>query len=160
MNPTTTLPLDPLRPTGPERHTLAYRLLLAGDWFDIRLRTELNTRGYPALNQTQLRVMMLLSVSNSSPSALARSVGITKQSMHTLLQVLETEQLVSLAPKSTDRRSVDVKLSPRGDNLMRTTRSALRRLERKLAAEIGLDRVAELDSILRHPTWFDRLVVD
>jgi DNA-binding MarR family transcriptional regulator len=151
--------LDPLRPGGTDRFPMSYRLLLAGDWFDLRLRTDLNTRGYPALNQTQLRVLMVLSVASSSPSALARAVGITKQSMHTLLQVLEAEKLVTLAPKPTDRRSVEVKLAPYGDTLMRTARTVLRRLERRLSLEIGLDRVAELDSILRHDTWFDRPVL-
>jgi DNA-binding MarR family transcriptional regulator len=117
--------------------SLAFQLLRAADWFDTNLRRALAEAGYPALTQSHSRVFVLLGAGDQSPSDLARSVGMTRQSMQSLLQGLVEERLVRLASDPHDGRRLIVVLAPRGESMMARVVIELRRLERVFANEVG-----------------------
>jgi DNA-binding MarR family transcriptional regulator len=124
---------------------LAAALLEASDWLNEALLDELALRGWPRLTRTQSQVFLHLGAGRR-PAELARRVGITRQSMQTLLQGLEEEGLV--AQERQAARAVLVRLAPRGEALVADARTALRGLERELERRIGASHVRALRSAL------------
>jgi DNA-binding MarR family transcriptional regulator len=137
----------------PAWQPLGYRLSLAADWFLLRLRRELVNAGHPAVNESQLRTVILLTMHPDSPTSLARRIGITKQSMQTLLQLLQREHLVTVTRNVEDRRSVQARLTPVGWAMTRDVETICRRLEAEVAEIIGVHAVGALGHALRHPHW-------
>jgi DNA-binding MarR family transcriptional regulator len=147
--------LPPIRGTVDDTawQPLGQRLLIASDWFEHRLQAELQAKRFPSVNHSQLRTLTLLALQPDSPSALARKVGITKQSMQTLLNVLHEAGLVGTVPNHRDRRAIVVELTPRGTSMMRAAKLICRRLEETAAATIGVHALGAIDHALRHPMW-------
>jgi DNA-binding MarR family transcriptional regulator len=134
--------------------SLAFQLLRAADWFDENLRHALVAAGFPALNQSHSRVFVLLGAGGVTPSDLARSVGMTRQSMQVLLQGLVDNDLVALSPDPRDGRRLVVRLAPRGEAMMVTAGAELRRLEKRFERHVGAPAMAVLRASLHHD-WSD-----
>lgn len=130
---------------------LAFQLLRTADWFDSNLRSALMAAGFPPLNQSHSRVFALLGRHDVTPSELARSIGMTRQSMQTLLRGLTADGLIMLTPDPTDNRRSNVRLTPRGEAMMRRARSELRRLESQLEHCIGGEAMDALRASLAVP---------
>ncbi len=132
---------------------LAWQLLRAADWFDTNLRAELVELGYPALNQTDARTFAALVPGTSTPAELARTVGITRQSMQQLLGRLVNERLIRFEPNGDDARSVVVVLDDRGAAMRRDVRRILRRLEKRIATELGETATEALRLAMANAVW-------
>jgi DNA-binding MarR family transcriptional regulator len=141
--------MDPVHPG--DRAPLAGALLGAADWFNDALVLRLAERGWPRLTRNQSRVFALMPPRGARPVELARAVGITRQSMHTLLRGLADEGLLSFHPDPDDLRSVVVRLTPRGQDLVRDAGEILGELEEVLTDRIGAREVAALRRILEAP---------
>jgi DNA-binding MarR family transcriptional regulator len=124
---------------------LAAGLVAAAEWFNGALLDQLADRGWPRLSRNQSQVFPLLSAEGSaSPSDIARGLGITRQSAHTLLGQLVDLGILERAADPADGRRTLVALSARGRALARDAREILAELEAELARRIGEDAVEAL----------------
>ncbi len=123
---------------------LAARLLDAAEWFNTALLGRLADEGWPRLSRNQALLFAVLDPAGTTPAELARRLGITRQSTHTLLRDLMQERLVRAVPHPQDRRSHLVCLTARGERLAATAWARLADVERELARRIGEERVAVL----------------
>jgi DNA-binding MarR family transcriptional regulator len=130
---------------------LAFQLLRAADWYDANLRRALVDAGFPELNQSHSRVFALLGGRGVTPSELARSIGMTRQSMQMLLRGLITHGLIVLEPDGLDNRRINVRLAARGEAMMRQARGELQKLERRMERHVGRDAMEALRSSLAQP---------
>ena len=135
---------------APRRTNLAALLLDASDWFNDALLERLALRGWPQLSRSQAQTFAELGLGEARPTHLAARIGITRQSMHTLLSELERAALVDLRPDPGDRRAKLVVLTSRGWALIRDAGRVLRELERELADRIGEPAVRDLRRVLEH----------
>lgn len=136
---------SPTHPGG-----LAYALLRASDWFNDALLVRLETAGWPRLNRTQSLTFASLGPDGTRPADLARSVGISRQSMQTLLADLADHGLVEVTDDPADRRAKIVRVSDRGRHLASDASGILADLEGELAGRIGAPAVAALREVLDH----------
>lgn len=128
---------------------LAAGLLLAADWFNDALLSRLSARGWPRLSRNQSQVFPLITRDGStSPSDLARGLGITRQSAHALLGQLIDLGILAQSPDPLDGRRTTVHLTDRGHDLADDARAILADLEAALAARIGASAVDALASAL------------
>jgi len=131
---------------------LAAALLDAAEWFDGALRARLAVRGWPALSRNQAQVFPLLEPDGTAQATIARRLGITRQSAHTLLRQLEELGILERQASPNDRRLVLVHLTRAGRRLARDARDELADLEEELGRRIGADAVAALARAV-HADW-------
>ena len=148
--------LDPARG---RRRPLAAALLDGAEWFNTALLSRLEDAGWPALSRNQSRVFPLLGPDGTSQVEVARGLGITRQSAHTLLGQLEALGIVERRPDPTDGRSSIVLLTRRGRALAADAGRILGDLEGELARRLGADHVEALGAALRLD-WGDAPVAD
>ncbi|MFC5381173.1 MarR family winged helix-turn-helix transcriptional regulator [Aquipuribacter nitratireducens] len=127
--------------------TLALALLRAADWFDDALRARLSRDGV-RLTRSQAQVFAALDPGGSSIAALARAVGVTRQSMHRTVGELVDLGLLDVGTDPDDARASLVRLTRVGAALVRRAARELREVEAELARRIGARRVAALRDAL------------
>lgn len=133
----------PLPPGG-----LAAALLAASDWFNDALLVELRELGWPPVNRTQSLVFLKLGAGEMRPAELARRIGISRQSMQTLLDGLDEAGLVAQRADPDDRRAKLASLTGDGRRFVGDAQRLLRGLERSLARRIGQAEVEALRRVL------------
>jgi DNA-binding MarR family transcriptional regulator len=122
------------------------------------LHEELASRGYPEVRVAHSAVLRNISAAGSRVTDLAARAGMTKQSMAYLVEQLESFGYLAVGPDPDDRRAKRVRLTPRGEALVREAVSLSARYERRLSEMIGAQRFAELRATLE--TIYDRLDSD
>jgi DNA-binding MarR family transcriptional regulator len=127
---------------------LAIALLRASDWFNESLVAELHRRGWPNLNRSQALTFASLDLGGTSPAELARRVGISRQSMQTLVGELAAHGLVEVVDHPTDGRAKLVRLTRLGRRLTGDAIAVLDGLDAELARRIGGDDVDRLRTAL------------
>lgn len=129
-------------PEHPQPQPLALLLLRASRWFDAELLDRLEVAGWPRLTSAQSLVFPHLSPEGISPTALARALGVARQSGHELAQGLVALGLLESRPDPASRRSRLLVLTDRGRALAADARRILAELEQELAAGVeGADPV-------------------
>ena len=141
------------------RLNLAALLLYASDWFNDALLARLASRGWPSISRSQSQTFAYLAAAEARPAQLAARIGITRQSMHTLLSELEDHELISLRPDPEDRRAKLVSLTTSGRQLLVDAGGLLGELEQELASRIGDEAVAQLRQVLECD-WGPRPALD
>lgn len=127
---------------------LAARLLAAAEWFDVALRDRLAAAGWPSLSRNQSQVFPLLRPGGTSQTEIARRLGITRQSAHTLLGRLVELGILERRGAVEDGRLVLVHLTPTGRRLAEEAARILRALEDELGTRVGVDHLASLRAVL------------
>lgn len=111
------------------------------------------------LSLTQLRVLAILRDRRLGMSALADRLGLERSTMSGLVERAEQRGLLERAPSNTDRRAVDVYLTPDGaelaERLYAVMRSRVSTLVGVLSAaeQLRLNRL--LERLLDAPTRLD-----
>jgi DNA-binding MarR family transcriptional regulator len=109
----------------------------------------LNTHGI------SLGRFMVLAVLDREPdqplpaSELAEAAGVTKQTVTSLLDGLEREGLVTRHPCLNDRRSVKVRLEPKGRELLEQILPTMYRRQVEIMSDLTTDEQRELARLLR-----------
>jgi DNA-binding MarR family transcriptional regulator len=137
-------------PPSIESGRLALELLRASDALNRELIQRLRADGWPPITQNQSLVFAYLSPQGTTASELARRVGITRQSMHKLLEGLLTEKLVLLKSHPDDGRSAFVALSARGKRLMAAAQMHLTAIEAEIETHIGSAKLHQLRRAMAH----------
>jgi DNA-binding MarR family transcriptional regulator len=142
-----------------EAGSLALAFLRASDALNGELLKRLEADGWPLITQNQSLVFAYLSPNGNTASQLARLVGITRQSMHTLLEQLRSEKLILLKSHPDDGRSSLVVLSTKGHRLMTAAQHHLVDIESEVTKRIGATQLALLRSAMAHdwPSMFPEL---
>lgn len=112
---------------------LAYLLLRASRWFDRQLLERLEARGWPRLSSAQSLVFPHLTTQGISSAALARALGVSRQSTHELIGGLQRLELVQSTEDPTSRRQRRLVLTSRGRALAADATRILTDLENELA---------------------------
>jgi DNA-binding MarR family transcriptional regulator len=123
---------------------LALLLLRSSRWFDRHLLAGLEAAGWPRLTPAQSLVFAQLQPGGTTPAALARRLGTTRQSAHELVSGLARLGLLELTPDPARRGGRLVTLT--GDGV-RLTRDATRILA-GLEDDLGADRVEGLRALI------------
>lgn len=116
---------------------LAYMLLRASRWFDRQLLGRLEQAGWPRLSPAQSVVFPHLSPEGPSTSALARRLGVTRQSAHELVSGLMSLGLVRSHHDPGAGRQRRLLLTPRGQQLAADAARILAELEEELRTGAG-----------------------
>ncbi len=120
--------------------TLAYALY----WMDESLQASLEAAGWPRMNRTRSMIMLSVTVGVNRPTALAKSLGVSRQAVHQLLRDMGEEGLVELVPDSKDRRAKIVQFSPGADAIRAAAENAVAAIEERLAERIGKQTLKQL----------------
>lgn len=123
---------------------LALGLLDAADWFNDGLLLALAAAGWPQLSRHQAQVFPLLGADGVSQSEISRRLGITRQSVNTLVHELIALGVLEHRPDPDDRRAKRVVLTAHGRLLAADAARILDRMEQHLADRIGAEHVAAL----------------
>jgi DNA-binding MarR family transcriptional regulator len=127
---------------------LAAELLAASEWFDQALRSRLATRGWPPLSAARSRVFLALAGGPVRVSDLARTLDVSRQATHKLLDGLEADRLVRRERDPDDARAQVVRLTTQGLELARDAGRILPELEAELERRIGAQTVDTLREAL------------
>jgi DNA-binding MarR family transcriptional regulator len=133
------------------RGNLAAALLGAADWCNDALLAGLEARGWPRFTRTQALVLARIGTDGARPSALARDIGVTRQSMQAVLAPLLAEDILRSTPDPDDGRATIVTLGARGRELSNDVQDLLGAAQRVLRERIGNDAVAALLDVLAAP---------
>lgn len=120
----------------------------AGDAFSVLAITVLRLAGHlttagdalakPA-GQTSARWQVLATAENepATVAAIARALGLTRQSVQRVADLLEDEGLAAYVDNPDDRRAMLLQLTARGRSALRTIQAAQRGWADALGAELG-----------------------
>jgi DNA-binding MarR family transcriptional regulator len=109
----------------------------------------LEEAGFEDLRPAHRVVFRHIAPEGSRVTDLARAAGLTKQSMAYLVTALETGGYVVQEPDPEDGRARRVRLSERGEAVMRTLLAASRGVERRINARLGAGSAEHLKALLR-----------
>lgn len=140
-----------------DRQLVASLIDVAGLLED-RLGARLRVAGVPSLNASQTRVFLHIHP-GSTPSALARSLGVTRQSMQKILAGTEVLDLTFLAPNPSDRRSKLVHLTPLGIDVAGIVSITLDGFVRRMEAGFGTEAIQGLRRLL-DTDWTELLATE
>jgi DNA-binding MarR family transcriptional regulator len=122
-----------------------------------RMLAAINDDGFD-LSLTELRVFLYPGPEGSRPSDLARQCNMTRQTMNYVLTNLEHRGYVERQGEIGGAATRVVRLTDRGQALIRRIRSCLGAIEREWAAHLGVARFAALRETLRDlSTWLGKL---
>jgi DNA-binding MarR family transcriptional regulator len=108
-------------------------------------------RGYADVRAAHGAVFQYLDETGTTVSVLAERAQMTKQAMAELVLYLEARGYVTRAPDPRDRRAKLVRPTERGREVVAVAQDLIPRLEERITAVLGADRVealrADLDTI-------------
>jgi DNA-binding MarR family transcriptional regulator len=124
--------------------------LLRMPWEVVRQRmlARLHERGFDDLELPHLNVLQYPGPAGARPSELAARLGMSKQALNYLLGELERLGYVKRRPDPDDLRSKRIVLTRRGSSVVPVIRQAVGDVERDWALELGLERYAQLRTLL------------
>jgi DNA-binding MarR family transcriptional regulator len=105
---------------------------------------ELQGRGYTGLRATHTTLLSNIDLAGSTVTEAAERAGITKQAMGRLASELAAAGYIRVADDPHDARVKALRLTVRGQRLMRESLDVMSRLESRYAAAIGKARFTEL----------------
>ncbi len=91
---------------------------------------------------------LLASQANQSSAELARRAGVTPQSMHEIIAVLEKKTLIERAENPDHRRILTIRVTPEGERVLALCNVRVDELEAVLLAGITAEQIDELSKAL------------
>ena len=120
-----------------------FNSLRSSTLFNEIILTSLHASGYEGLTPALLELFAYLADAEPpSVSALAKSMGYTRQAAHKSVGKLEKTGYVRLETRPQNRKEKIVFLTPKGDALVRQSLEVIARTEAKMAAFVGADAFA------------------
>ncbi len=113
------------------------------------LHRELAAAGHPDLRPVHAVALQAIEVSGSRITAMAQTVGVSKQAMAKTVGRLDELGYVNRAVDSADRRAQIVRLSPRGRDALSRSGVILAALSQRHADVVGEDQFMTAVSVLR-----------
>jgi DNA-binding MarR family transcriptional regulator len=112
---------------------------LAGSAANDHLLAAIRKAGHPQLRISHGYVFQLLIAAPRTVGEIAESLGVTQQAASKFVAELTSLGYLAVLSAPTDRRVRRVALSGLGEKAVSDARAARRKLEKKLAAEVGDD---------------------
>lgn len=130
---------------GVDRSDIGFLLAKASQRWNELLHERLIAAGFPEVRPAYGSVLVpLFEEDGLRMGEIAARARLSKQTMTTLVRLVERDGLVELVSDSRDRRAIRVHLTARGRELQPVARAILRRLERAAAATLGSRRLESL----------------
>ena len=122
--------------TFPTGH-LMVGLLEAFMWLDRGLQKTLKAAGLPHVRRLESMVMLYASIGVLRPTALARTLGITRQSVNAAIRELEGKALIELVTDPEDGRCKMIQFTESGEPIRQQAGNIMAGLEQVLEDRIG-----------------------
>ncbi|HVI33878.1 MarR family winged helix-turn-helix transcriptional regulator [Phenylobacterium sp.] len=127
---------------------LLLSLLQAFYWCDESLQNYLRSRGWPEVTRPQSMVMANVVSGVGRPSDIARSMGVSRQAVHTTINQMIELGMVALKDDPDDRRMKLVTPTPLGETMRLDAQRAIRIMTEELSRRLGAERVAQAAQLL------------
>ncbi|HBN09662.1 MAG TPA: MarR family transcriptional regulator [Cyanobacteria bacterium UBA8530] len=124
--------------------TLIVPLLQAFFWFDDGLQSYLQSKGWHQVTRPQSMVMAHVVMGVHNPSEIARSLGISRQAVHTTINQMVELGMLELRDDNNDRRAKVVALTGRGQEMREDADRVMSDLKAELCNRIGKRNVDNL----------------
>lgn len=138
----------------PLRLLMAFRVLIDA------LHEELAERGHPDMRPMHGFVLQAVSRGADSAASLGRTLGVSKQAAGKTIETLEGLGYVTRVPDPADSRRKTVVLTGHGVDALRRSAEVFDELRARWAAELGADRLDDLEDALRRMTPGDLFRLD
>jgi len=135
--------------------SLAYALY----WVDETMQASLEAAGWERMSRTRSMTMVNIAVGVNRPAALARSLGVSRQAMHQLLQVLKDDGLVEVIPDPKDRRAKVVRFAAGAEGILTDALKIMKGIEKELSARLGKAEFERFEKALNQD-WGPISVID
>jgi DNA-binding MarR family transcriptional regulator len=121
--------------------SLAALMRAAGKTYVIAVRTPLAQSGFDDLPRDGVYTISAIAAGDASPADLGGRLGISKQAVSQLLDSLVLRGYVERSIDTVDRRRMRLTLTDRGKEVAAVCRRAIDRVERRVAAMVGEERI-------------------
>jgi DNA-binding MarR family transcriptional regulator len=119
-------------------------LLQGFEWFDEGMQQSLRARGWPQLTRPESMVMIHVILDITRPADIARSLGLTRQAVHTTISQIVEKGIFELRDDPADGRIKMVALTTEGKAMRRDAQAAVKYATDRLAERIGARHVQNL----------------
>lgn len=119
---------------------------------DLAARAEAEFLSQHGLNQARMIILVLLDNAETGSmrsSELAAKANVSRATMTGLLDTLEKNGLLSRVPDPHDRRASNVKISPKGEKLLRKVQPLIARWAEEILSPLTREEREELVRLLR-----------
>ena len=141
--------MSPAR-SNPTRANLGFLLAKASQRWNELLAAEFAAAGYPEVRPAYGSILLpLWEEDDLRMGELGRRARLAKQTMTTMVRLMERDGLVSRAPDPDDRRAQRVRLTDRGRALRKVARKVLAALDRRVSERLGEREIATFESCLQ-----------
>lgn len=124
--------------------TLIVPLLQAFFWFDDGLQSYLQARGWHNVTRSQSMVMAHVVIGVHKPSEIARSLGISRQAVHTTINQMVALGMLEIRDDEEDGRAKVVVLTDMGTDMRQDANKVMTDLQAELRRRIGARNVDNL----------------
>ncbi len=114
-----------------------------------RATAELALRGFDDIRPVHDFALHSILSGAQNASELGRAMSVTKQAAARTIAVLEERGYVERATSETDRRSMRLRVTPRGMALVREGEAIFDEMRDELEGQVGAGALAEAESVLR-----------
>jgi DNA-binding MarR family transcriptional regulator len=136
--------------SNPTRANLGFLLAKASQRWNELLAAEFAAAGYPEVRPAYGSILLpLWEEDDLRMGELGRRARLAKQTMTTMVRLMERDGLVSRAPDRDDRRAQRVRLTQRGRDLRKVARKVLAALDRRVSTRLGEREIATFESCLQ-----------
>ena len=135
---------------SPTRANLGFQLAKASQRWNELLAHEFRTAGYPEVRPAYGSILLpLWEEDDLRMGELGRRARLAKQTMTTMVRLMERDGLVSRAPDPEDRRAQRVRLTERGTELRAVARRVLDALDRRVRERLSEREIATFHTCLQ-----------
>lgn len=119
-------------------------LLQGFEWFDEGLQGSLRARGWPRLTRPESIVLIHVILDITRPAEIARSLGVTRQAVHTTIGQIVEKGIFEITDDPADKRSTIVALTALGKAMRRDAQLSVQYITAQLSARIGEEATHQL----------------
>jgi DNA-binding MarR family transcriptional regulator len=132
------------------RANVGFKLSKASQRWNELLAAEFTSAGYPEVRPAYGSILLpLWEEDDLRMGALGSRARLAKQTMTTMVRLMERDGLVSRAPDPADGRAQRVRLTDRGHELRSVADRVLAKLDRRLRRRLGEREIATFESCLQ-----------
>jgi DNA-binding MarR family transcriptional regulator len=119
-------------------------LLQAFEWFDESLQRGMKANGWPVMTRPESAVMIHVCLGMTRPSDLARSLGLTRQAIHSTINQITRKGIFMMEADPTDGRIKVIALTPMGETMRQQANAMVGEFSRHLSGVIGARRFSNM----------------